>query len=219
MIDERKRRQGAFPWIRYGFMLFCGILVVSGSYAGVVQANQLYTAAVPYFSDDLDTGTGNQPPTVLIVVYGETDIIEQRLKPAVANLNDFNPYPEGNLQLSPDLGAAGIPLIVPEGAMDAVATDYDTVDVEDLSRLTFAPIEDNTLLMMHPGDLLVFAMRPTDIRTIQPTVSERGIVLAFKIESLGSEESAIPEVSSLLLFGIGLLGMLGLGLRRGGTRK
>jgi hypothetical protein len=192
---------------------------VIGSFVGVAQANQLYTATVPFFSDCLDTGAGNQPPTVLIVVYGEADVIEQRIKPAVANLNDFRLYPEGELRFTPDVEAAGIPVIVPEGMTDVVVTDHDVVNFEDLSGLACAPIEEHSLVVMHPGDLLLFAMRLTDIQTIQPTVSASGIVLAFEGESVGAEESAAPEPSSLLLVGIGLLGMLGLGLRRRGMRK
>ncbi|MCP4287824.1 MAG: hypothetical protein GY792_25875 [Gammaproteobacteria bacterium] len=210
MMNMTQRRQGAFPWIRQGFMLFCGILVLLGSGAGVAQANQLYSATVPFFSDDLGLGAGNPTPTILIVVYGKVDVIEQQIKPAVANLNDFSLYPEGVLQVSPALGVAGIPLIVPEGTTDSVVSDLDAVDFEDLSGLAFVPIEEGAFLVMHPGDLLFFAMAPTGIHTIEPRASARGIELAFEVESLGAEGLvAIPELSSLQLLGIGLLGLLG----------
>ena len=133
----------------------------------------------------------------------------------MANLNDFNLYLEGELQLSSALGTGGIPLLVPEGATDAVKTDADAVDFGNLSGLAFAPIEGGASLMMHPCDLLFFSMTPTDIHTIEPMFSERGIVLEFTVESLeSSDESTIPEASSLLLLGIGLLGMVMFGLTR-----
>ncbi len=98
-------------------------------------------------------------------------------------------------------------MIVPEGTTDSVVSDLDAVDVEDLSGLAFAPIEEGAFLLMHPGDLLFFAMAPTGIHTIEQRVSARGIELAFEVESVGAKGLvAIPEPFSLLL--LGLLGVI-----------
>ena len=209
MMNTTQRYQGLFPWMRHG-MIFCGVSVLLiGGLAGAVQANQLSVTTVSWESEDAGFGTGRQPATVLIVLYGERDELEQRLQGTVANPDDFSLYPASALQYFPDGGAQDVSLVAPDGVMDAVVAPIpDVVDIEYLRGVEFASLEAGEILVLHPGDLACLTMTPAAFPMKDLLVSASDVIVTVRVESLEGT-SAAPEPGSLLLLGMGLFGLVG----------
>ncbi len=101
MISIRHQFRGVVPWLRHG-VIFCWVsLLLIGGFAEAAQAARLYAAARSWEPEDVGAGTGQQPATVLIVLYGEHDELEQRLHGVVANPDDVSLYPQAHFSMFP----------------------------------------------------------------------------------------------------------------------
>ncbi|MCP4396915.1 MAG: PEP-CTERM sorting domain-containing protein [bacterium] len=181
------------------------ILAMCLGKVGITHATNLYTATVPLFSGglELDTGTVQHDPTVLIVVFGPEEEIEQVLKPALTNLADFSP----SVDLSFDFQAVAIhPIAMASENIVAMAvlkdTSFDTrFDEAMLANLEFSyesmavPLDENDLVVLLTAEDTYFKVGNLSLSP--------GFSVSVDVEELRT----IPEPSTFILIGIGLAGV------------
>ncbi len=162
---------------------------------------------VPFFSDalDLNTGAVYRDPTVLLVVFGPQEEIEQLLKPTIGNIADFSLYPEVDLHFEYDPGLSSPFLVVPEYSMQ-VAVVAETYDFSHVEELEFQDIDADELLAFDPADILVFQTSFLDIWAMSITSYSGLNPMEIGIERV----TVVPEASSMVLMGFGLVGIVGL---------
>ncbi len=217
MISIRHQFRGVVPWLRHG-VIFCWVsLLLIGGFAEAAQAARLYAAARSWEPEDVGAGTGQQPATVLIVLYGEHDELEQRLHGVVANPDDVSLYPASALQYVPDGDSQDLSLVAPDGAAEVVVVSVpEVVDIDDLRGLACAPLEAGELLVLHPGDLAGVAMAPAACSTRNPLALASDVSVTVRGESWEGPSAVVPEPGSFLLLGIGVAGLIGLKRIRSG---
>ncbi len=183
--------------------LFIGI-------SGTAYANRLYSATVPFFSDglDLEIGTVQRDPTVLIVMFGPQDEIAQVLKPAIENFSDFSPYPEIDLHFEyvPELENPF--LLIPGYQMEIAAigdVSFGAVNFSDLDGLGFQTVGAGESLVLDPDDILVFKTTSLDFWVMEILPNGGINPLDINVKHL-----AVPEPSSLVLISLGVLCLLGI---------
>lgn len=199
------------------YLKFFGLtLVMLIALHSSVLAERLYTTDLPFFSDGLDLMTGDtvRDPSILIVVFGPDDEIEQVVKPALANLADFNEHPEIDLYLEYDPTAENPFLLMPEYLLEiAVLEEYspDLLDRVDPQTLSFASVNPGEGIRFNADDLLFFKTDATEYLFAMQIGHSGGIEIPQI--SVG-RVAAIPEPSLLALMTLGLLVLAGLTRRQ-----
>ena len=196
----------------------CVSFVVLGGVVGTVWA---YSLQAEFFIDgvDLDVGEVYHDPMIVIIVYGNVDKIETLLKPS-GDFIDFDPAadfhfefdPEDGISLVFDLEAMNSPPISGVAVLqDTFPTQVDPATfaslpfVTDFSLPIFFDPFDTVLLALESGQYLTIGIMDQDMFALQVAIDEwSGIP--------GNGE--IPEPSTLLLLGLGLLGTFWLIQRR-----
>ncbi len=183
------------------FVLMLGVV-------GTALASPMYTSTIPFFSGglDLEIGTVYDDPSILIVLFGPQEEIEEVLKPTIANFADFSLHPEVDLHFEYDPGAESPILLLPEYFMQTAIVD-ESFDFSDANELDFQGLNPGEYLALNPVDILV-------IKTLNLDVWRLDITSYNGFEPLEVTVSTVPEASTALLLGMGLLVLLGVVKRK-----
>lgn len=188
-------------------LVVCVSLLLVGGLSGMAEANRVEAT---FYVDgvDLDTGMKFANPAVLLIVVGSPDKIQQLLAPADWTLEYFDYAVDFYFGYDP---AAGVTIAVrndedPAGA-NIVGMGLNPATFEDLAGVDgwSGPVQignlQEDLLVLQTGDGLYYKL--WNFRVDLDT-----FMIAFDVDEI-TELGQIPEPSTLLLLGLGLLGLFG----------
>ena len=172
-----------------------------------VWALHLYSVTLPLFTDGLDFETGDmlRDPTVLIVIFDEDGEIEQIIRPE--QFSDFSAYPEIDVSVSYDPGAADPFLLQVHQPLEIALLKETSVDM--LGSVNW---EDLIFESLYQGEVLAFSLNDLPVfktgyilEVLNPSSVEGIENLNLSAYQVAIPESTpTPEPGTLLLFIAGL---------------
>lgn len=161
-----------------------------------------YTANVSCFFEGvvLETGEKAQDPTILVVIFGEPEEIEQVLQPSTPMTDFASPFNVGfSFMYNPQM--TNPILLFPENAFQIAMVDT-TFDLNNLSTLDFQDVSEK--ITFDSTKILLLKTSSLDIMKIG--IAYLGnLDVEINVERLNSNPSPIPEPTTLTLVGLGLL--------------
>jgi hypothetical protein len=189
------------------FIITCFIIIIVIVGPGTVHAEPVH---VGFFFDglDLDTGTVEYERTILVILMGET--IEEILRPEGEPLAEFSPSIDVSFVFDPTTGGF-LDLILQDDVQIDVLEDisFEIVKSEMLGSLEFTDEPFSVPIM--PDDIVV-AWTAENRYFLLGEFQRSNWTLSMNIEDVTT--NIIPEPSTLLLLGLGLVGLIHLVRRK-----
>ena len=162
-----------------------------------------YTAEVSCFFEGLrlDIGEKAQDSTVLVMIFGQPDAIEQVFQPTEKPLADFAATSMVDLffEYQPTLNHAI--MLTAEHLMQIAVVDT-SFDFTNIDNVLLSEFEKGQQLALKSNDLLVIKMTDGDVWKLNleylPDLNVR-----VKAETLNTNHATVPEPTTLIFFGIG----------------
>jgi len=192
----------------------CISVLLLGNFVGTANA---FTVEATFYLDGVDLNLGDvyRDPTILLVSFGDPDEIQNLLKPP-DNFFNFAPAVDFHFEFDPlsgialafDLEGNDLPEI--SGATVLQDTSFGQVETSMLAGISFDssfnPLlfddTDTIILQLADGEYLKLGI-----------LEQKGFTLQVGIDKM------VPEPSTLLLFGLGLLGLIGFGRLKKDRKK
>jgi hypothetical protein len=187
---------------KLGFCLVISLIVIGGTMITPVHADSSFTGAISFYQGvDVTTGMTERDPTVLTLVFGESGQLDQVLEP------DGEPFtfsPAADFYFSYDPAAMKSVIFVPEQQIVAMAV-LDEIPLGNLDAFLTTPF--TTAL---DADKLLF-FKTADNHYFQISdISQLSDFSDLKVNLTLTEVSpTIPEPATLMLVGLGLIGLAG----------
>ena len=199
------------------------VCVMTMLLVGLVPAERAaaYSVEVSYYVDglDLDLGTVELDPTVVVILMGEN--IERILEPSIEKLNDFQPQVDIGMSFHPE-DEEQLRLVLQNETQVALVEgglDFDALNDDLLGGLEFKsgdvklPVTLDTLLVLKTDEDEYYKLRFEDLANFAVTIDYA------ELGKGNGNPGAVPEPSTFLLLGLGLLGMIHMMKRKKGVKS
>lgn len=176
-------------------------------FAAPAGAGESFTATLSLYQGiDLASGMTEVDPTVLTLLFGDTGQAEIIL---ATEENPFDFSPSVDFYFGFESGASNSLLFVPEDNIVAMAVLSDMPD-GDLASLLSAP----SSTVFAPGDILAFQTLDGDYFILSDLLPSSTTIMTVQVTEYAQQNSSVPEPSTLLLMGLGILSFAGLTWRK-----
>lgn len=181
------------------------MLFLLGLVGGTAQAFQLYSTSVPSFSGsfDLESGAVQQDSTVLIVVFGEEDEVEQVFAPSASQLYDVKQAADTIFGMTTDSIGNDSLFVLSEEFVKVARVDK-AFDFANIGELEFEQVNQFAPIAMDASELLLFQL-PTMILSMNYSANQHfgGIFTVDRFDVVPG--TTVPEPTTVALMTIGVI--------------
>ena len=190
-------------------------------------ASESFTVTTDLYQGfDLATGMTELDPTVITIIIGSGQEIEAISTPSLNPLFDFSPSIDMYFGFSTDVEQ---PITIIAESLKGMAvfddTSFDTILNEIMTREVLPT--PGPIATLHQDDMVVLVTSDDDFILLGDVrlLPDAQVQFTYQIvaQNLAGETATLPEPGTLLLVGVGMIGLLGIIIRtrkrlQGGTR-